>query len=53
MSVKARFIDPMLLLKTEGCRQDLISCTSFKLDGYRAVAFKTGGIDRCVSASTG
>jgi len=42
--VKARFIEPMLLLRTdalpdEGGRWEY----QLKLDGYRAVAFKTGG----------
>jgi ATP-dependent DNA ligase len=42
--VKARFIEPMLLLRTdalpdEGQRWEY----QLKLDGYRAVAFKTGG----------
>ena len=42
--VKGRFIDPMLLLRTDvlpndGSRWEY----QLKFDGYRAVAFKTGG----------
>ena len=42
--VKGRFIDPMLLLRTdalpnEGSRWEY----QLKFDGYRAIAFKTGG----------
>src|SRR5687768_15683252 len=44
VKVKGRFIDPMLLLRTdalpnEGSRWEY----QLKFDGYRAVAFKTGG----------
>jgi ATP-dependent DNA ligase len=41
--VKARFIDPMLLLKTEGLPEGPHVIYELKLDGYRAIAFKTGG----------
>ena len=43
MSVKARFIDPMLLLKTEMLPEGSDLLYEIKLDGYRAIAFKTGG----------
>jgi DNA ligase D-like protein (predicted ligase) len=40
---KARFIEPMLLLKTEQLPDDLTRWEyQLKFDGYRAVAFKTG-----------
>ena len=44
VKVKGRFIDPMLLLRTdalpnEGSRWEY----QLKFDGYRAIAFKTGG----------
>jgi DNA ligase D-like protein (predicted ligase) len=43
--VKARFIEPMLLLRTvtlpdDGARWEY----QLKFDGYRAIAFKTGGV---------
>src|ERR1700674_1007456 len=42
--VKARFIDPMLLLRTDGLPNDGDRWAyQLKLDGYRAIAFKTGG----------
>jgi bifunctional non-homologous end joining protein LigD len=42
--VKARFIPPMLLLKTETLPDDPHKWAyELKLDGYRAIAFKTGG----------
>jgi DNA ligase D-like protein (predicted ligase) len=42
--VKARFIPPMLLLKTEALPDDADRWVyELKLDGYRAIAFKTGG----------
>ncbi len=41
--VKARFIHPMLLLKTEKLPEGPDFLYEIKLDGYRAIAFKTGG----------
>ena len=41
--VKAHFIDPMLLLKTERLPESHDVIYELKLDGYRAIAFKTGG----------
>lgn len=44
MSVNARFIEPMLLLKTDALPDDAARWEyQLKLDGYRALAFKTGG----------
>jgi bifunctional non-homologous end joining protein LigD len=44
MPVKARFIEPMLLLKTDALPEDAARWEyQLKLDGYRALAFKTGG----------
>jgi DNA ligase D-like protein (predicted ligase) len=44
MPVKAAFIAPMLLLKTDALPDDVARWQyQLKLDGYRAVAFKTGG----------
>jgi bifunctional non-homologous end joining protein LigD len=40
---KARFIDPMLLLRTDRLPEGSNWLYELKLDGYRAVAFKTGG----------
>jgi DNA ligase D-like protein (predicted ligase) len=41
---KARFIDPMLLLRTDSLPNDGSRWQyQLKLDGYRAIAFKTGG----------
>ena len=43
--VKAGFVPPMLLLRTENLPDDLTRWSyQLKLDGYRAIAFKTGGI---------
>ena len=39
---KARFIPPMLLLKTEKLPNDSRWLYQLKLDGYRTIAFKTG-----------
>lgn len=52
--IEARFIDPMLLLKTEKLpeSQDLI----YELDGYRAIARDFGyyiDASRCCSRSVG
>jgi bifunctional non-homologous end joining protein LigD len=44
MPVKAKFIPPMLLLKTDALPDDSVRWRyELKLDGYRAIAFKTGG----------
>ena len=42
--VKARFIEPMLLLRTDALPNDRERWQyELKVDGYRAIAFKTGG----------
>jgi len=42
--VTAGFVEPMLLLRTEKLPDDLTRWSyQLKLDGYRAIAFKTGG----------
>jgi DNA ligase D-like protein (predicted ligase) len=41
--VKGHFIEPMLLLRTNALPNDPRWEYQLKLDGYRAVAFKTGG----------
>jgi DNA ligase D-like protein (predicted ligase) len=41
--VKAKFIPPMLLLKTEKLPASDLWAYQLKLDGYRAIAFKSGG----------
>ncbi len=43
-AASARFIDPMLLLRTESLPSGEEWLYELKLDGYRAVAFKRGGI---------
>ena len=44
MPVKARFIEPMLLLKTDAVPSDATRWTyQIKLDGFRAIAFTTSG----------
>jgi DNA ligase D-like protein (predicted ligase) len=40
---KARFIDPMLLLRTDRLPEGPNLAYELKLDGYRAIAFKSGG----------
>jgi bifunctional non-homologous end joining protein LigD len=40
---EGRFIEPMLVLKTESLPQGEAWSYEIKLDGYRAIAFKTGG----------
>jgi ATP-dependent DNA ligase len=40
---KAAFVEPMLLLKTDKLPEGLEWLYELKLDGYRAVAFKSGG----------
>jgi ATP-dependent DNA ligase len=43
MRLKAKFIEPMLLLKTDALPNDASRWEyQIKLDGYRAIAFKTG-----------
>jgi DNA ligase D-like protein (predicted ligase) len=43
-AVKAGFIEPMLLLRTDALPDDQARWSyQVKLDGYRAIAFKTGG----------
>jgi hypothetical protein len=42
--VKAKFIEPMLLLRTDALPDDRERWQyELKMDGYRAIAFKTGG----------
>ena len=41
--VKARFIEPMLLLKSDKLPDEPRVAYELKLDGYRAMAFKSGG----------
>lgn len=41
--IKARFIEPMLLLRTEKLPEGPQWLRELKLDGYRSLAFKTGG----------
>ena len=41
--VQARFIEPMLLVRTETLPESDGLVFELKLDGFRAVAFKTGG----------
>jgi DNA ligase D-like protein (predicted ligase) len=43
MPLKAKFIEPMLLLKTDTLREGPEWMYELKLDGYRAIAFKAGG----------
>ena len=40
---KARFIEPMLLLRTESLPESADFSYELKFDGYRALAIKTGG----------
>ncbi len=40
---KARFVEPMLLLRSETLPEGEGWAYELKLDGYRAVGFKTGG----------
>jgi ATP-dependent DNA ligase len=42
-AVKARFIDPTLLLRTDKLPGSSDLLYEIKLDGYRAIAFKSGG----------
>ena len=41
--VKRHFVEPMLLLRTDALPDDRRWDYQLKLDGYRAVAFRTGG----------
>jgi bifunctional non-homologous end joining protein LigD len=41
--IRVKFIEPMLLLRTEKLPEGNGLLYELKLDGYRAVAFKTGG----------
>jgi ATP-dependent DNA ligase len=43
MAVKARFIEPMLLLRTEKLPEGPDWVYELKFDGYRALAIKSGG----------
>jgi hypothetical protein len=43
VKIPARFIQPMLLLKTEKLAEGDGWLRELKLDGYRAIAFKTSG----------
>lgn len=43
MRTKAKFIDPMLLLRTEKLHEGAEWLVELKLDGFRALAIKTGG----------
>ena len=43
VSAKARFIEPMLLLRTEKLPEGPDWQYELKLDGYRALAIKSGG----------
>src|SRR4051794_16251496 len=40
---KARFIEPMLLLRTEKLPEGADWLYELKLDGYRTIAYKSGG----------
>ena len=42
--IKAKFVEPMLLLRTDALPNDRARWQyELKVDGYRAIAFKTGG----------
>jgi bifunctional non-homologous end joining protein LigD len=43
-SASARFIDPMLLLRTDSLPDSQQWLYELKLDGYRAIAFKRDGV---------
>jgi hypothetical protein len=47
MVAKARFIEPMLLLRTESLPEGPDWLYEIKLDGYRAPAIKSGGKCPC------
>jgi bifunctional non-homologous end joining protein LigD len=42
MADRARFIEPMLLLRTEKLPEGSDWAYELKLDGYRAIAYKSG-----------
>jgi ATP-dependent DNA ligase len=42
--IKAAFIEPMLLLRTERLLEGVDWLYELKYDGYRALTFKTGGL---------
>ena len=41
--IRASFVEPMLLLRTEALPEGQNWLTELKLDGYRALAIKSGG----------
>lgn len=43
MSLQAKFIPPMLLLRKDSLSEGDAWQYELKLDGYRAIAFKSGG----------
>src|SRR5580765_1028339 len=43
MPGQARFVEPMLLLKTDKLPEGSDWLVEVKMDGYRAIAFKSGG----------
>jgi ATP-dependent DNA ligase len=43
MPVRTGFVEPMLLLRTEKLHEGPEWSVELKLDGYRALAIKTGG----------
>ena len=43
MAAKAHFIEPMLLVRTDKLTEGKHWAYELKLDGYRAIAFKSGG----------
>src|ERR1035438_9877429 len=43
MPMRAKFVEPMLLLRTENLPEGPDWSVELKLDGYRALAIKTGG----------
>ena len=48
----ARFIDPMLLLRTDSLPDSDQWIYELKLDGYRAIAFKRNGTVHCGHGTT-
>jgi ATP-dependent DNA ligase len=50
--IKAGFIPPMLLLRTERLPEGPNWLYELKLDGYRALAIKSGGKVNCAHAMT-
>ena len=51
-TVRARFIEPMLLQQTARLPEGAQWLYEFKLDGYRAIAFKADGASICAPATT-